>query len=82
MTPRAQLGSFHENLRAQSVSDDDRRDFAKAVISMSTHGASSKPQADATGAPANDIAKVAEYWRRRYGEHAELLHVFLLERIY
>jgi hypothetical protein len=57
VTPRAQLGYFHENLRAQSVSDDDRRDFAKAVISMSTHGASSKPQADATGAPANDIAK-------------------------
>ena len=54
---RAQLGSFHERLRLPSVTDDDRRDFAKAVISMSTHGASSKPRADAHGAPANDIAR-------------------------
>ena len=54
---RAQLGSFHENLRIPSISDDDRRDFAKAVISMSTHGAASKPRADADGTPANDIAR-------------------------
>ena len=54
---RAQLGSFHESLRIPSISDDDRRDFAKSVISMSTHGAASKPRADENGAPANDIAR-------------------------